>query len=59
MHNKYYRFFSDIFIETNPIPIKAAMAAKGLIDEEYRLPICPMSSANRETLLATMKNAGI
>ena len=59
IHNKYYRFFSDIFIETNPIPIKAAMAAKGLLDEEYRLPICPMSSANRETLLATMNNAGI
>ncbi len=59
IHNKYYRFFSDMFIETNPIPIKAAMAAKGLINEEYRLPICPMSSSNRETLLTTMKKLGI
>ncbi len=59
IHNKYYHFFCDMFIETNPIPIKAAMAAKGLLDEEYRLPICPMSSANRETLIATMKKSGI
>ena len=59
LHNKYYRFFSDIFIETNPIPIKAAMAARNLIDEEYRLPICPMSSLNRGILLATMQHAGI
>ena len=59
LHNKYYRFFCDIFIETNPIPIKAAMASKGLIAEEYRLPICPMASENRKILLATMNSAGI
>jgi 4-hydroxy-tetrahydrodipicolinate synthase len=59
IHNKYYRFFSDLFIETNPIPIKAAMAAKNLINEEYRLPICPMNQKNRETLLAAMEAAGI
>jgi 4-hydroxy-tetrahydrodipicolinate synthase len=59
IHNKYYRFFSDLFIETNPIPIKAAMAAKNLINEEYRLPICPMNQQNRETLLAAMEAAGI
>jgi len=54
LHKKYYRFFCDLFIETNPIPIKAAMAEKGLINEEYRLPICPMDPDNRKTLLATM-----
>ena len=59
LHNTLYRFFCDIFIETNPIPIKAAMASKGIIKEEYRLPLCPMSPSNRETLLATMKTAGI
>jgi len=59
MHNRLYRFFCDIFIETNPIPIKAAMASKGLIKEEYRLPMCPMSSSNRDILLATMEEAGI
>ena len=59
LHNDLYRFFCDIFIETNPIPIKAAMANKGLIKEEYRLPLCPMSPSNRATLLATMEAAGI
>ena len=59
MHNRYYRFFCDIFIETNPIPIKTAMAIKGLLNEEYRLPICPISAENREILLNTMQKTGI
>lgn len=59
IHAGLYRFFKDIFIETNPIPIKAAMAARGLIEEEYRLPLCPMSAANREVLLRTMEKAGL
>ena len=41
IHYKYYRFMRDIFIETNPLPIKAAMAMRGMIEEEYRLPLCP------------------
>ena len=59
IHNQLYRFFCDIFIETNPIPIKAAMARKGIIKEEYRLPMCPMSKDNRKVLLSTMEAAGI
>ena len=59
IHNRLYRFFCDIFIETNPIPIKAAMASKGMINEEYRLPLCPMSPENRNILLATMEVAGV
>ena len=58
-HKELYPFFRDIFIETNPIPIKAAMARKGLIKEEYRLPICPISKSNMEKLVATMDAAGI
>lgn len=59
LHKELYAFFRDIFIETNPIPIKAAMARKGLIKEEYRLPICPISQSNMEKLVATMDAAGI
>ena len=55
LHAKYYAFFRDQFIETNPIPIKAAMAEAGLIAEEYRLPLCELAAANREKLLATMR----
>lgn len=58
-HYKYYAFMNDIFIETNPIPIKAAMAICGKAEEEYRLPMCEMSAANKETLKATMTSAGI
>ncbi len=59
LHARFYSFFRDQFIETNPIPIKAAMAMTGLIEEEYRLPLCEMSAANREKLAATMKRCGI
>lgn len=58
-HNKLYSFFRGMFIETNPIPIKAAMAEKGLLREEYRLPLCPMSSDARKKLLEIMNGAGI
>lgn len=59
IHFKFYQFFCDIFIETNPIPIKAAMAGRNLINEEYRLPLCPMSEDNRKKLIAAMDSAGI
>jgi 4-hydroxy-tetrahydrodipicolinate synthase len=38
------------FIETNPIPVKAALAMMGLIQENYRLPLVPMHQENREKL---------
>jgi 4-hydroxy-tetrahydrodipicolinate synthase len=47
-----------LFIETNPIPVKAALAMMGMIQEEYRLPLVPMGAANREKLRATMKAGG-
>ena len=50
MQRKLYKFFKAMFIETNPIPVKAALALRGLIDEEYRLPLCPPSDKNREFL---------
>ncbi len=59
LHRKYYALFRDQFIETNPVPIKAAMAMKGLLAEEYRLPLCEMTSKNREVLANTLKRCGI
>ena len=56
-HRRYYRLFKDLFIETNPIPIKAAMAMLGIINEEYRLPLCEMAPANRDKLKATLSKA--
>lgn len=59
LHQRYYPLFKDLFIETNPVPVKAAMAMLGDIEEEYRLPLVPMSSRNREVLRATMKACGV
>jgi 4-hydroxy-tetrahydrodipicolinate synthase len=59
LHDKYHPFFKDLFIETNPIPVKAALAMMGQIEEEYRLPLVPMAAKNRETLCITMKACGI
>jgi 4-hydroxy-tetrahydrodipicolinate synthase len=42
------------FVETNPIPCKAAMAAMGLIEEQYRLPLVPPSAATREKVLRVL-----
>jgi 4-hydroxy-tetrahydrodipicolinate synthase len=38
------------FIESNPIPVKAAMAALGLIEEQYRLPMVPPAESTRARL---------
>ncbi len=59
LHDKYHPLFKDLFIETNPVPVKAALAMMGQIEEEYRLPLVPMASKNRESLRATMKACGI
>jgi 4-hydroxy-tetrahydrodipicolinate synthase len=59
LHDSYHPFFKDLFIETNPIPVKAALAMMGQIEEEYRLPLVPMATKNRATLRSTMKSCGI
>jgi len=59
LHYRLYPLFRDLFIETNPIPIKAALAMVGRIAEEYRLPLCPMSDEHREQLKRSMRAAGI
>ena len=56
-HRKYFKLFKHLFIESNPIPVKAAMAMMDLIQEEYRLPLCPMADANREILRNTLFSA--
>lgn len=58
-HRRLYPLFRDQFVETNPIPIKAAMAMAGLLEEEYRLPLCELAPEHREKLAATLKRCGI
>jgi 4-hydroxy-tetrahydrodipicolinate synthase len=59
LHEKYYPLFKDLFIETNPTPVKAALAMMKLIVEEYRLPLVPMNPKNWETLRTTMKRCDV
>lgn len=59
LHRKFYPLFKDLFIETNPVPVKAALAMLGQIEEEYRLPLVAMNAANREKLRQTLKTVGV
>ncbi|MEE9367778.1 MAG: 4-hydroxy-tetrahydrodipicolinate synthase [Pontiella sp.] len=59
MHDKYAQLFDDIFIDTNPIPIKAAMAMKGMIEETYRLPMCSTTDEMKAVLRASLESVGV
>jgi 4-hydroxy-tetrahydrodipicolinate synthase len=59
LHARFFPLFRNLFIETNPVPIKAALAMKGLIEEEYRLPLVRMQTNNREILKQTLEKCGI
>jgi len=48
-----------MFIETNPIPVKEAMAMLGMIAPEFRLPLCRMADANRERLKTILQQFGL
>jgi 4-hydroxy-tetrahydrodipicolinate synthase len=48
-----------MFMETNPIPVKTALALMGKMELEFRLPLCPMQAANAEKLQATLRSSGI
>jgi len=55
LHYRLFPLARAAFLETNPIPIKEAMAMAGMIEPEFRLPMCRMSDANRERLRAVLK----
>src|SRR5436309_10246338 len=55
LHAKFYPLFKDLFIETNPVPLKAALALRGMMSAEVRLPLCEMSEANQERLRKTLE----
>ncbi len=59
IHARYYPLFKDLFVESNPTPVKFALAKLGIIREECRLPLVPVSEKSRELLSATLKACGI
>ena len=59
IHLAHHKVFSDLFLDTNPIPVKAALAMQGLCKEVYRLPLCEMQDDLRERLRTTLRAAGV
>ena len=59
LHRKYYGVFKDLFIETNPSPVKAAMAMMGLVENEFRLPMVPITSKSEQVLRNTLVKCGV
>jgi len=59
LHARYYPLFRDLFIEPNPVPVKTALAAKGICGSDVRLPLCEMTDSNRDVLLKTLRSTGV
>ena len=59
LHNRLMPLMTANFVESNPIPVKAAMAEMGLLDEVYRLPMVPPQPESRQKILAALTAAQI
>ena len=59
LHKKWYPLFTGLFLETNPIPVKAALEMAGFGPAVYRLPLCEMSAGPKEKLRGIMAGLGL
>ena len=59
LHYRLYELMQANFLETNPVPVKAALSMMGLIEEVYRLPLVPLQPENRRRLEAVLKKLGL
>lgn len=59
MHARLMPLMVMNFVESNPIPVKAAMAAMGLLEENYRLPMVPPRSDSRAKILKVLSEMGL
>jgi 4-hydroxy-tetrahydrodipicolinate synthase len=57
LHYELLPLFRALFVETNPIPVKAAASILGLCSDEMRLPMIPLSDDNLDTLRRTMEES--
>jgi 4-hydroxy-tetrahydrodipicolinate synthase len=58
IHLELLEINQTLFIETNPIPVKTALAMMGKMNEEFKLPLCPMGDANKKRLAEVLKRYG-
>lgn len=56
LHRKLFPLFKALFIEPNPVPVKTALAWRGAISGECRLPLCEMTEANQARLRKTLED---
>lgn len=59
LHYKLQTLHRAMFLETNPIPVKTALAIMGMMEEEFRLPLVRISEANRLKLAGALKSYGL
>ena len=59
LHYKLFPLFKAMFIETNPIPVKTAMAKLKMIPKEWRMPMCEMQQENEEKLEKILSKHGL
>ncbi|HYB40381.1 MAG TPA: 4-hydroxy-tetrahydrodipicolinate synthase [Candidatus Methylomirabilis sp.] len=59
LHHRLFPLSRAMFMETNPIPVKESMAMLGMIEPEFRLPMCRMSDANRVRLKTVLEQQGL
>ncbi len=59
LHQKLYPLFKDLFIETNPTPVKALLELKGVLSAELRLPLVPLTAKSLEQLKRSAIASGI
>lgn len=55
VHHRILPLMQINFVESNPVPVKAAMAAMGLLEETFRLPMCSPTAASREKIVQVLK----
>lgn len=59
LHRTYYPLFRDLFIDTNPIPVKTALTLMGRVGPTFRLPLCEPSGAVRDQLSRTLRSLSL
>jgi 4-hydroxy-tetrahydrodipicolinate synthase len=59
IHTRLAPLMQAMFIETNPIPVKEALYHMGMIEKEYRLPLCPMADQNSAALKKILTEFGL
>ncbi len=59
LHAQYYRLFKELFVETNPVPIKTALALQGRMTADLRLPLTPLTDDHLDRLRAVLSDYGL